>query len=304
MFCFSCTILLQQPFLMSTLATANLSSDESDTEFIPEAPKVKRSRKPRAKRDGSGSAAGSSSCSSSSASEDDDAESDERVTKKTKLEEDAKNEAEERRRKAREEFERMKAELSGAPTESVKEAEEMVEIKRPRRFAGETIYETVRLRVSDPEAVAHLNSLAAKPDLDEDKPDLATKQPLSQQKTPTLPPPASRDPDKSTAAVNTNAPTSTSVVAPSVTARPKGPPRRKRQTLEQMSAALDKGKKMTTLEKSQMDWKSHTSSSASMADELAANRRNGGYLEKKDFLDRVGERRAGAFNEQGSTRRK
>lgn len=25
-----------------------------------------------------------------------------------------------------------------------------------------------------------------------------------------------------------------------------------------------------------------------MADELAANRRNGGYLEKKDFLDRVG----------------
>lgn len=33
----------------------------------------------------------------------------------------------------------MKAELSGAPTESVKEAEEMVEIKRPRRFAGETI---------------------------------------------------------------------------------------------------------------------------------------------------------------------
>lgn len=109
--------------------------------------------------------------------------------------------------------------------------------------------ETVRLRVSDPEAVAHLNSLAAKPDLDEDKPDLATKQPLSQQKTPTLPPPASRDPDKSTAAVNTNAPTSTSVVAPSVAARPKGPPRRKRQTLEQMSAALDKGKKMTTLEK-------------------------------------------------------
>lgn len=66
---------------MSTLATANLPSDESDTEFIPEAPKVKRSRKPRAKRDGSGSAAGSSSCSSSSASEDDDAESDERATK-------------------------------------------------------------------------------------------------------------------------------------------------------------------------------------------------------------------------------
>lgn len=124
---------------MSTLATAILSSDESDAEFIPEAPKVKRSRKPRAKRVGSGSATDSSSCSSSSGSEDEDAEVDKRAAKKAKLEEDAKNEAEERRRKAREEFERMKAELSGTPAESVKETEEMVEIKRPRRFAGETI---------------------------------------------------------------------------------------------------------------------------------------------------------------------
>ncbi|XAO26919.1 hypothetical protein I312_105760 [Cryptococcus bacillisporus CA1280] len=289
---------------MSTLATANLSSDESDTEFIPEAPKSKRSRKPRAKRVGSGSASDSSSCSSSSASEGEDAEGDERVAKKAKLEEDAKNEAEERRRKAREEFERMKAELSGAPTESVKEMEELVEIKRPRRFAGETIYETVRLRASDPEAVAYFNRLAAKPDHDEDKSDSATKQPLPQQETPTPIPSAPSGQDKSTTDVKADVSVTTSVVVPSVATRPKGPPRRKRQTLEQMSAALDKGKKMTTLEKSQMDWKSHTSSNASMEDELVANRRNGGFLEKKDFLDRVGERRAGAFNEQASTRRK
>lgn len=108
--------------------------------------------------------------------------------------------------------------------------------------------ETVRLRASDPEAVAYLKSLAAKPDLDEDRPDLAAKQPLSRQETPN-PPPASLGLDKSTAAVNADVPASTSVAALSVTARPKGPPRRKRQTLEQMSAALDKGKKMTTLEK-------------------------------------------------------
>ncbi|KIR52269.1 hypothetical protein I315_05219 [Cryptococcus gattii Ru294] len=289
---------------MSTLATANLSSDESDTEFIPEAPKSKRSRKPRAKRVGSGSASDSSSCSSSSASEGEDAEGDERAAKKAKLEKDAKIEAEERRKKAREEFERMKAESSGAPTESVKETEELVEIKRPRRFAGETIYETVRLRASDPEAVAYLNRLAAKPDHDEDKFDSAIKQPLPQQETPTPIPSARSGQDKSTTDAKADVSVTASIVTPSVAARPKGPPRRKRQTLEQMSAALDKGKKMTTLEKSQMDWKSHTSSSASMEDELAANRRNGGFLEKKDFLDRVGERRAGAFNEQASTRRK
>lgn len=108
--------------------------------------------------------------------------------------------------------------------------------------------ETVRLRASDPEAVAYLKRLAAKPGRDEDKSDSATKQPLPQQETPTPVPSAPSGQDKSMTDAKADVSVATSVVAPSVAARPR-PPRRKRQTLEQMSAALDKGKKMTTLEK-------------------------------------------------------
>lgn len=54
-----------------------------------------------------------------------------------------------------------------------------------------------------------------------------------------------------------------------------------------------------------MDWNSHLSKQKGMADELAANRKSGGYLEKQAFLDRVGERRAaGQEQAQGSTRRR
>lgn len=41
-----------------------------------------------------------------------------------------------------------------------------------------------------------------------------------------------------------------------------------------------------------MDWKSHTKSNADLSDELEANRRSGGLLANKEFLNRVGERRA------------
>lgn len=40
-----------------------------------------------------------------------------------------------------------------------------------------------------------------------------------------------------------------------------------------------------------MDWKSLTSSDKHLADELQANRRSGGYLEKQAFLERVSERK-------------
>jgi hypothetical protein len=49
---------------------------------------------------------------------------------------------------------------------------------------------------------------------------------------------------------------------------------------------------------SQLDWKSHTASTVGMSDELASNRRAGGYLEKRDFLERVDDRRGGTFDSQ------
>ena len=60
------------------------------------------------------------------------------------------------------------------------------------------------------------------------------------------------------------------------------------------SADLQKGKKkLTTLEKSALDWKAHvtTPGEPELAAELEANRRGGGYLEKVEFLHRVGDRK-------------
>jgi len=44
-----------------------------------------------------------------------------------------------------------------------------------------------------------------------------------------------------------------------------------------------------------MDWKKHTAGDPAIGDELEANRRAGGYLQKRDFLERVGERRMDTF---------
>ena len=42
---------------------------------------------------------------------------------------------------------------------------------------------------------------------------------------------------------------------------------------------------------SQLDWNSLTTSTPTLSTELEANRRTGGYLERQDFLGRVGERK-------------
>lgn len=56
-----------------------------------------------------------------------------------------------------------------------------------------------------------------------------------------------------------------------------------------------------------MDWRAHvtTTQDPELKDELDANRRGGGYLEKVEFLQRVGERRDEAFeaNKGGKRRR-
>ncbi|WWD16774.1 hypothetical protein CI109_101206 [Kwoniella shandongensis] len=293
---------------MSTLLTAHLSSDESDGDFVPDVPKSKSkpktkkgTKRPRPRTNSGSQSPSATSSSSGSGSEDDD--DGEVQRKKAKLEQE-RDEVEERRRKAREEYEKLKAEMAGESSSTTaagatKEVEvEKVEIKRARRFAGETIYETAKLPASDPEVVAYLARQVESSTTKADESDPSTTNIVGaiSEATPMTSAMVSNDPSSSTS--NNVQPSSTT---PTISAhpapRPKGPPprRKPRQSLEQMSAALDKGKKMTTLEKSAMDWKSHTSSSTNLSDELAANRRNGGYLEKQDFLDRVGERRAGAF---------
>lgn len=53
---------------------------------------------------------------------------------------------------------------------------------------------------------------------------------------------------------------------------------------------------------SQMDWKNHTAADRNINEELEANRKAGGYLQKKDFLERVGERRMDTFESRQQQR--
>ncbi|KAF9444013.1 BCNT-domain-containing protein [Macrolepiota fuliginosa MF-IS2] len=73
---------------------------------------------------------------------------------------------------------------------------------------------------------------------------------------------------------------------------PKKPGPRKPKTVlgAVPSSSSQKPKKLTTLDKSMMDWKAHTQDTA-LQDELETNRKGGGYLEKVDFLQRVEDRK-------------
>jgi len=67
-----------------------------------------------------------------------------------------------------------------------------------------------------------------------------------------------------------------------------------------------KARKLSTLDKSAMDWRAHVNAEPSdVKDELDANRRGGGYLEKVEFLNRVDARKEDALeaNKSGKRRR-
>lgn len=82
---------------------------------------------------------------------------------------------------------------------------------------------------------------------------------------------------------------------PSVTTKTpakKPGPRKAKTTLSALPAS-SKAKKISTLDKSAMDWQTHIQNeqASGIKDELEANRRSGGYLEKVEFLQRVGDRK-------------
>lgn len=88
----------------------------------------------------------------------------------------------------------------------------------------------------------------------------------------------------------------------------KRPGPRKSKILDISSNSGPKAKKLTTLDKSLMDWRTHVGSEeqagSGLKDELEANRRGGGYLEKVEFLQRVGERKEEAFEASKSAKRR
>ncbi|KAF8217754.1 bucentaur or craniofacial development-domain-containing protein [Mycena galopus ATCC 62051] len=85
---------------------------------------------------------------------------------------------------------------------------------------------------------------------------------------------------------------------------PKRPgPRKAKTSLADIPS--QKARKLSTLDKSAMDWRAHVNAEPSdMKDELEANRRGGGYLEKVEFLNRVDARKEDALEASKGTKRR
>lgn len=83
-------------------------------------------------------------------------------------------------------------------------------------------------------------------------------------------------------------------------------PRKPKIVLPPLPASSQhKTKKLTTLDKSSMDWKAHLNSDgATTKDELEANRRSEGYLGKIGFLQRVSERKDSILEENQAKKRR
>lgn len=122
---------------MSTLASADLgpSDDEEDADFVPQASKRTTAKKTKRRRSQSPSDGDSQSSDS-----DDDAEPvEDTEAKRLKLDQEE-AEAAEARRRAAETFAAMKQSAVVPKVEAAPKVEvKLVQVKRPRRFAGETL---------------------------------------------------------------------------------------------------------------------------------------------------------------------
>jgi hypothetical protein len=101
-------------------------------------------------------------------------------------------------------------------------------------------------------------------------------------------------------------PTTDPIVAPEKK-RPRPGPRKPKISLPALpTSSTRKAQKLSTLDKSAMDWRAHVQGvgdgQAALKDELEANRRGGGYLEKVDFLKRVEERKEEAIEASKAAR--
>ena len=121
---------------------------------------------------------------------------------------------------------------------------------------------------------------------------------------PSIPVTASSNPSSS----STQTPNSAISTTTSASAKPpvrKPGPRKPKTSLAPLPGP-SKTKKLSTLDKSAMDWQTHVHSEqhSGLKDELEANRKAGGYLEKVQFLKRVEERKDGTLESLKSTKRR
>ncbi|KAI5122003.1 hypothetical protein M0805_001835 [Coniferiporia weirii] len=201
----------------------------------------------------------------------------------------------------------------------------LVKIEKKYRFAGEVVTEIAEVP-EDSDDAKKWPLWNPRPPVTQDREtaedSLPTPalQPVDTSTPPTpaaglgTPEPASSDPCVF-ASASPPAPSQSTSQTPG-TSRPRAGPRRPKTSLV-APPVQTKPKKLTTLEKSAMDWRAHVSGGSAdaspapegaatdnLADELERNRRGGGYLEKVAFLERVGQRREELFEEGRKKRRK
>ncbi|KZV94924.1 hypothetical protein EXIGLDRAFT_672637 [Exidia glandulosa HHB12029] len=162
----------------------------------------------------------------------------------------------------------------------------MVKVEKRYRFAGEDIVSVVEVPEDSDDARTWPRwNAPGSPDAAE------STVPSSPASAPAEPPSAG----PSTASA-------TSDPAPAPPKPRPGP--RKRKTVLMDPTSKPKPKKLSTLDKSALDWQAHVSSTDGLRDDLDAARRSGdGYLDRVEFLERVDERR-GAELEKVLAKRK
>ncbi|KAG6813061.1 hypothetical protein H0H92_014333 [Tricholoma furcatifolium] len=163
----------------------------------------------------------------------------------------------------------FQASVSSTPPTQQIPVKEMIKIEKRYQFAGETVVEVVEVPADSPDAKKW--------------PLLHDDQSVQNRSAPTL--------DASSLESSFATPSTPSIVAKPPLKRPG--PRKSKTTLAAIPSSSQKAKKLSTLDKSAMDWQAHVQASAEsgLKDELEANRRGGGYLDKVEFLNRVGERK-------------
>ncbi|KAF8639270.1 hypothetical protein AX16_010342 [Volvariella volvacea WC 439] len=313
--------------------TSNIDSDDEDSDYVPPSPKnASKSRKRHSgEKDEVGGVSGEDSESGSSDSDSDsnsgslngEATPEEREKKRLRRNTlegaksvDSSSEVKTQEPSGGKEKERIQAEIWAKFTESASaassevscQAREMVKIEKKYLFAGETVTEVVEVPADSPDAKKWP---LWKPPQEAGPPTNAV---VAQ--TIHAPPPhqSSATPD----------PQPIADIPPSVSTKRRPGPRKPKVNLAPLPGSSVSGlggakpKKLTTLDKSAMDWRAHIQSestssgvsitnSGALKDELDAHRRGGaGYLDKVEFLNRVDERKGEileSMKSQGKRRR-
>ncbi|KAF8156988.1 bucentaur or craniofacial development-domain-containing protein, partial [Crassisporium funariophilum] len=191
----------------------------------------------------------------------------------------------------------FQASVNNAAPSSSKEiqAPKLIIVEKRYRFAGEDVVEVVEVPEDSAQAKQWplWNATGTETEESINSSSLATASP---EPTTTTTQPNLAGPISSSSASAQSFASSTSAPIPPPSKPPtrKPGPRKPRTSLASIPGA-SKAKKLSTLDKSAMDWRAHVQaeqeSGSSVKDELEANRRGGGYLEKVEFLKRVEERK-------------